>query len=195
MTQGTPNNRSPDWVEDSVNRVTECVARRWIATVSFLWLIVVAGAVAAPLLASQGYDWVAQLLYWVYRPMCPQRPSHSFFIAGYKMAFEQRETAMFLAASATGPLFILLRRLRVKFPGWLMIAALIPMGIDVGTQMVGMRHSDGFWRSLTGTLAVVPFILWLYAGLDVGTGMAARAGRTDPPGVKCDSFRAGDLER
>lgn len=174
LTKEDPGRRRSIQAEETINRVVAYLTPHWIAAVSAVALMVVAGAAATPWLAARGHGLAAQLLYWLYRPLCPQRPSHSFFIAGHKMAFEQRETAMFLAAAAAGPLYVLLRRARLRLPGWVVIVALIPMAIDVGTQMVGLRDSDGLWRALTGALAVLPLMLWLYPKLQGSKAVEVR---------------------
>lgn len=153
-------------VEDALNRGFTFAFRHWTTTASLWALLTVGGAVLTPWLESLGFETMAQLLYWAYRPLCPQRPDHSFFIAGYKMAFEQRETAMFLAGAAAGPLHALLRPARLRIPGWLVPLALVPMLIDVATQSAGLREGDAFWRVVTGAMAVVPFVLWSYPHLE-----------------------------
>lgn len=152
--------------EDALNRGFTFAFRHWTTTVSLWALLTVAGAVLTPWLASRGFGTAAQLLYWAYRPLCPQRPDHSFFVAGYKMAFEQRETAMFLAGAAAGPLHALLRPMRFRCSGRLVLLALVPMLVDVATQSVGLRDGDAFWRVVTGAIAVVPFVLWSYPHLE-----------------------------
>ena len=172
LTEGVPGRRRSGRVEETINRAVLSLAPHWIAVVSTVALLVVGGAAGTPWLAAHGHGLAAQLLYWLYRPLCPQRPSHSFFIAGRKMAFEQRETAMFLAVAAAGPLSLLLDRVGLRVPGWAVSVALTPMAFDVGTQMVGLRASDGFWRALTGALAVVPLVCWVYPRLTTGTTAA-----------------------
>ena len=149
-----------------MNRAFIRIFRHWIAFASVSALLVVLGAAATSLVAASGHHSVAQLAYWAYRPLCPQRAAHSFFIRGHKMAFEQRETAMFLAAAVSGPLYVLLQRGGWRMPGRLAVASMLPMLIDVATQVVGLRTSDGFWRSLTGGLAVICVLLWAYPQID-----------------------------
>ena len=48
----------------------------------------------------------------------------------------------------------------------MMVLAQVPMLIDVFTQIIGLRDSDGFWRSWTGALGVFAFIGWMYPKLD-----------------------------
>lgn len=149
-----------------LNRGFSILFRHWIAAASIWALVTVAGAVLTPWLASLGFETAAQILYWAYRPLCPQRPDHSFFIAGHKMAFEQRETAMFIAGALASPLYMLVKRTSARVPGWLVIAATVPMLADVASQSVALHEGDWFVRSVTGALAVLFFALWAYPKLD-----------------------------
>lgn len=155
-----------DRLADVLNRWFAVLFRHWVAVASIWALLTVGGAALTPWLADQGYESIAQILYWAYRPLCPQRPDHSFFIAGHKMAFEQRETAMFIAGAVAGPVYVALKRTRVRVPGWVVFIAASPMVLDIATQAASFRESDGFWRSLTGALTVISFALWAYPKLD-----------------------------
>jgi len=153
--------------EARVNRGVEWVLRHWILLASGWAALIVLGAVVTPLLAAGGYDTASWLLYKAYRVLCPQRPSHSWFIADYKMGFEQRDTAMFVAAALAGPLYVLARHFGFRgLPGRLVLLLQVPILIDVFSQVVGLRDSDGFWRTLTGTISVWAIAGWLYPKLD-----------------------------
>src|SRR5690606_31392839 len=77
------------------------------------------------------------------------------------------DTAMFAAGAVAGPLYFLLRRLFTWKISWkLMVLGQVPMLIDVGTQIVGLRDSDGFWRTWTGALGIFAFVGWIYPKLD-----------------------------
>ena len=167
MTPAAHERRTVDRFADVLNRGFSILFRHWVAVASGWALMTLSGAVLTPWLASLGYETTAQLLYWAYRPLCPQRPDHSFFVAGHKMAVEQRPTAVFFAGALAGPVYVMMKRTRVRVPGWLVLVAFVPMFIDVATQIVGLRASDGFWRSLTGALAVLIVALWAYPKLDV----------------------------
>ncbi len=82
-------------LEAWIDRQIAFYLRHWVAFSSILSLAIVGGAVAIPLLAAGGFDTLAWFGYKAYRVICPQQPSHSYFIAGEKMGFEHRETAMF----------------------------------------------------------------------------------------------------
>lgn len=154
-------------IEATVNRGVAVILRHWIAAGTLFAALVVAGAVAVPLLATGGYATLADLGYSLYRFICPQRPDHSWFIAGHKMAFEQRDTAMFAAAALAGPLYLIAKHLGFRrLDGRAVLLLQIPILIDVLSQVAGLRDSDGFWRSLTGTLSVFAIAGWLYPRLD-----------------------------
>lgn len=154
-------------LERRVSRFAEWFLRNWIWVASGWAALVVFGAVLTPILAANGFDTLSWMLYKAYRLLCPQREAHSWFISGHKMGFEQRDTAMFAAGAIGGPLYILLRKRFTWQISWkVMVLAQVPMLIDVGTQIVGLRDSDGFWRTWTGALGVFAFIAWIYPKLE-----------------------------
>lgn len=192
-------------LEQRVNRFVEWFLRNWIWVASGWAALVVAGALLTPVLAANGFDTLSWLLYRAYRVLCPQREAHSWFISGHKMGFEQRDTAMFVAGAVGGPLYMMLRRRFTWRISWkVMVLAQVPMLIDVGTQMVGLRDSDGFWRSWTGALGVLAFIAWMYPKIDADfrSGLAriqAERSQTvaerDGPGLYVVPSSAGRAER
>lgn len=153
--------------EATINRGVAFILRHWIAAGTVFAALVVGGAIAVPLLAAGGYTTLADIGYTLYRAICPQRPDHSWFISGHKMAFEQRDTAMFAAAMLAGPLYLITKRLGFKrLDGRVVLLLQIPILLDVLSQVVGLRDSDGFWRSLTGALSVFAIAGWLFPRLD-----------------------------
>lgn len=154
-------------LEARINRGVEWVLTHWILLASTWAALIVAGAVLTPVLAANGYDAAAWVMYKLYRVLCPQRPSHSWFIQGHKMGFEQRDTAMFLAGALAGPLYVIARRFGFRgLPGKLVLLLQIPILVDVFSQVLGLRDSDGLWRTLTGTISVWAIAGWLYPKLD-----------------------------
>ncbi len=53
-----------------------------------------------------------------------------------------------------------------KLNGKLVLILIIPILYDVFSQVVGLRDSNGFWRSVTGALAVFAIAGWFYPLLD-----------------------------
>lgn len=149
-----------------VDAVMRAILRHWLLSVNLLNGLTLAGAALTPLLRAQGWTRLATLLYLAYRPLCPQRPEHSFFIAGYKMAFEQRVAAIYLGLLAGGLLFGALRR-RMRPLNWrLFVLASLPMLLDVSSQTAGLRDSDWRWRTATGLAVALAGVWWLYPHLE-----------------------------
>ena len=78
---------------------------------------------------------------------------------GYKVAICERDVAIYGAILLSGLIFALLRgRLRrpgrplPKLPIWLYGLLLVPLAVDGGTQLVGLRESDWLLRLITGGL-------------------------------------------
>lgn len=158
-------------IEIWINRKVTFCLRHWVAIASIWCLLIVAGAVAIPLLEAGGFDTLSWLGYKVYRVLCPQRPEHSWFIAGEKMGFEQRDTAMFLAGALAGPLYLIARRFGFQqLSGRVALLLQAPILFDVLSQVVGLRDSDGFWRTLTGMIAVLAIAGWLYPQIEKDFG-------------------------
>lgn len=153
-------------VVNRVNAIVHALLRRWLLCVNLLNGLTLAGAVLTPLIRARGWAPLATLLYLAYRPMCPQRPDHSYFIAGSKMAFEQRETAIYIGLTLGGILFGLLRR-HLRPLNWCFLAlASLPLLIDVLSQTVGLRDSNWQWRTATGILATLALVWWAYPRLE-----------------------------
>lgn len=169
--------RSTARAASRVDAIMRALLRRWLLCVNLLNGLTLFGAALTPLIQARGWTVPATLLYLAYRPMCPQRPDHSYFIAGYKMAFEQRETAIYVGLTAGGLLFGLLRR-RLGPLNWrLLVLAGLPMLLDVLSQTVGLRDSDWRWRTATGLLAALAFVWWAFPYLErefTGQGAAGR---------------------
>ena len=151
------------------------LARHWLFSVNALNAITIGGAALAPLLRAVGWTPLATLLYLAYRPMCPQRPSHSFFIAGYQMALEQRMVAIFGGLLLGGLCFALLRD-RLRPLNWRLVVLLnLPMLVDVLSQTVGLRGSTWQWRVATGLLGSLAVVWWAYPYLERAFAAERRA--------------------
>ena len=149
---------------------------------------------------TAGWETPAKVIYFVYRPACHQRPERSYFIGGpkavysvdelaaagldlqplardigneavgWKMAFCERDTAIYGAIFATGLLYGALRRWRrgrlMRFRYYLIF--LIPMGIDGVLQLFGIHESSWVLRTITGAFFGVGSVLFAYPYLDEG---------------------------
>lgn len=140
---------------------------------------------ATPLLAASGNP-AAQGLYWFYGLSCHQMVSRAicYFpgagigdcteggliperifevekdgMEGYAFPVCSRDVAIYLSALLSGALLFFLKKTdgdEVPHPIWF-ILALIPIGLDGGTQLIGLRESTNSLRILTGAIAGFAF--------------------------------------
>jgi uncharacterized membrane protein len=126
-------------------------------------------AVVTPFLRHLLGDATTAPIYAAYAFICPQRPSHTWFIGGEPMAMEQRMVAMYLAFGVAGAIYALWQRGGRRFPllpTWLAVVAIAPVFIDVALSTVELRPSTGFSRLWTGTLSAVAIVWWAYPRFD-----------------------------
>lgn len=73
---------------------------------------------------------------------------------GLKVALCQRDVAIYAAVAGAGLIYGIARRFgRVRPLSWkIFLLLLIPMAIDGGTQLVGLRESNWLLRTVTGVL-------------------------------------------
>lgn len=141
------------------------LSRHWLLTCNTINGFVVGEAVLAPLLRAHGWEPLATLLYLAFRLFCLQRPDHSFFLFGYKLALEQRMLAIAAGLLLGGLLFAPVRR-RLRPLDWRLLVLLnLPMLIDVLSQTVGLRDSSWPWRVSTGLLGSLAAVWWAYPAL------------------------------
>jgi uncharacterized membrane protein len=151
----------------SFQRLTCLVRNHWLALSNIVVGLVLAGAVAAPILEYAGYSAAAQSLHHLYLALCPQRPGHSFFLFSYQLALEEREIAMFTAQLVGGLLYAYHRaRRRVRLHSAVFLITALPFAWDIVTQTVDLRSSDWYTRSWTGALFMLAFVFWCYPRLE-----------------------------
>lgn len=137
-----------------------------LISVTILNLFIGLLAVVTPFLGMAFGSVVTDPIYSAYSLICPQRPSHTFFIGGHAMAFEQRDVAVHLGFALAGILYIVWSRLHRPLPTWVAAALVAPMLIDVAISTAGILPSTWMSRLWTGTLAAVAFIWWSYPRFD-----------------------------
>jgi uncharacterized membrane protein len=123
-------------------------------------------AILTPLLAAAFGSGLTDPIYTAYSFICPQRPSHTFFLAGHPMAFEQRDLSMHLGFALVGLLFLRVDALRRPLPHWLLAAGLAPMLVDVALSTLGWLPATGLSRTWTGALAAFAVVWWAYPRFD-----------------------------
>jgi uncharacterized membrane protein len=175
------------------------LARAWPWALNVLVAGFVGGAVLAPLLAAMGFSNSANAIYSVYHLTCHQWAFRSFFVfgaqavyspeqlaaqsvdpytfdgdssLGWKMAFCERDLAIYLAVLAMGILFARKRSgagLSLKMYALLVL----PMALDGVTQLFGWRESTWQLRVLTGLLFGAASVAFLYPRFDAAFGIDA----------------------
>ncbi|MEX2314865.1 MAG: DUF2085 domain-containing protein, partial [Thermomicrobiales bacterium] len=115
---------------------------------------VVGLAALAPLLKAAGHPTAANVIYLLYRLICHQRADRSFHLNSEQMAFCERDVAIVSCAVLTGLAFAIVRQ-RWAIPTISFVAVVLfalPMALDGGTQLIGLRESTPELRVLTGSL-------------------------------------------
>jgi uncharacterized membrane protein len=172
------------------------VARGWLPVLNGAVALFIAGALAAPLLGWAGSRDAADALYGIYRLTCHQWAFRSFFLfggqalyspeqlqalgvdpfgfvgqpgLGWKMAFCERDLAIYLAALVIGLAYAAQRglpHLSMSMYGLL----ILPMALDGFTQFFGWRESTWELRVITGLLFGGASVWLLYPRFDAAFG-------------------------
>ena len=174
--------------------VARGVLRRWLALANAATGLFLCLPFLAPVLLRQGRPELANMIYSAYHVTCHEWPFRAYFLfgpqatysmaeleargvnavfdfrgsaeLGYKVAFCERNVAIYAAALLAGLLYARLgRRLpTLSFSGYLLLLA--PMAFDGFSQLGGWRESTWELRTLTGVLFGAGSIWLLYPRLD-----------------------------
>ncbi len=169
--------------------------RHWLLGVNVAVAVFVGLPFLAPVLLALGYDEPANALYAAYQTVCHQWAFRSYFLfgphaeygpemltalvgpdavygfvgspeLGYKVAFCERDVAIYLAALFAGVAY---GRYRDRLPS-LGLASygllILPMAVDGLTQLVGWRESTVELRTLTGALFGVASVWLIYPRIE-----------------------------
>ncbi len=170
-----------------MTRPPGALAARWLLLTNALVALFVGLPFAAPLLLAIGQPAAANLIYTVYRAVCHQWAFRSYFLLGpqatygldelhrlvgpdgafatlggpalgYKVAFCERDVAIYLAVLAAGLAYAALRdRLGpLGLVAYLLLIA--PMALDGFTQLFGLRESTWELRVVTGSLFALSLV-------------------------------------
>jgi uncharacterized membrane protein len=150
--------------------------------------------VLAPGLLALGWHAPALLIYGLYSTTCHQWPGRSYFLfgpqlvqsmpaleplgvrmahdfvgdvaVGFKMAYCQRNFAIYTTVLIAGLLYALVRD-RARPLGWGAFATcLAPMAADGGLQLIGVHESSWELRSLSGALTGLAAVWLVYPRLE-----------------------------
>lgn len=124
------------------------------------------------------------LIHTVLSPFCHQLPERSLSVAGHPMGLCSRCFSLY--ASFAAVLIVvpardrLLRRIP-EVPVWLVIAAAIPMAVDGGTQLIGLRESTNTLRVITGVLLGTGAAVFVAVAVNRAAAEARSRQEPEPP--------------
>lgn len=124
-------------LEEGVNQFTWQFAKHWLLIVNLLMAVFIGLPYLVPVLEYFGFNGLAHAIHLAYRVTCHQLPERSYFILGHQASICQRCSAIWLMFLIGGVIYAFSGR-RIKplpFKWW--VLALIPVGLDGGTQLMG----------------------------------------------------------
>lgn len=102
---------------------------------------------------------------------------------GYKMAYCQRDTAMYGSMLLAGMVFGLIRRRLRSIPFVLYLIFLAPLAVDGLAQLLGFYESTWQLRTITGNLFGIATVWFAYPHLEAGMGDLRRT-ISEKPGLE-----------
>ncbi len=184
-----------------VNGWVAWLTRHWLALANAGVALILGLALLAPWLMLQGQTGPGKLLYFVYQPLCHQLPERSFFLGGprlvyaygqlaaslgsevparyigngqlgFKVAFCERDVAIFAGYLLTGLIFALFRRRMKPLPWQVVALATVPMAVDGLIQLFGIAESNWQRRVITGLLFGMAITWFAYPWVERGMAEA-----------------------
>jgi uncharacterized membrane protein len=177
-----------------LNALEDWAPRHWLALVNAGAAVFAGLPVLAPALMAVGWHAPALLIYSLYRTTCHQWPGRSYFLfgpqlayamedleqsgigmahdflgnaaLGFKMAYCERNFAIYTAVLLAGLLYALVRTRARPLPWLAFVVLLLPIALDGLSQLVGLRESSWELRTLTGALAGLAGVWLVYPRLD-----------------------------
>src|SRR5438270_12774965 len=124
----------------------------WATLITILLGLLVLIAISIPFLSYFGLDSIAKPLFFSLHYVCAQIPSHSFYILGHQLGLCARNLSIYSSMFLGSLIFTLSKKRVPGIPWWLWVLMILPMALDGGTQMFGLRESTWELRVLTGML-------------------------------------------
>ncbi|MFN8522508.1 MAG: DUF2085 domain-containing protein [Chloroflexota bacterium] len=176
---------------------------RWLFLANAAVAVFVALPLAAPVLAYAGWLNAANVIYVAYRSVCHQWAFRSYFLfgqswtytadtmsslaaeadvfatrahplLGYKVAFCERDTAIYAAVLLAGLLYAIARRRAAPLSLGAYSLLILPMALDGFSQLLGWRESSPELRTITGALFGAASAWLIYPRLDLVAGQQSR---------------------
>jgi uncharacterized membrane protein len=153
-------------VDRRVTGWLDWAVERWLLLCNSLMAVYVALPLAAPALLAVGWTRPASWIYVLYSYSCHQLPSHSWFPFGHQMAYCQRDTALYGAMLVGGLAYARQRLWTRGLPWWAFALLTLPIAIDGGTALLGLRESGPLLRTMTGALFGLATAWFVYPLMD-----------------------------
>jgi uncharacterized membrane protein len=102
----------------------------------------------------------------LFRLMCHGRIERSLALFDVPMPICARCTGIYLGMLAGLFAFRLIPHLRERVMRWVAFAAIVPLGVDGMTQLLGFRESVNPLRVATGVIAGLAFGLWILSAVE-----------------------------
>jgi uncharacterized membrane protein len=152
------------------------LSRHWCACVNAFAGLYMGLPLMAPILLALHLTAPAGWIYWLYQYFCHQLPERSFFIFGQQMAYCERDTAIYTGAFLLGLAYAVTRRRWRALSWWGFALLALPVIVDGSLQLVTSYESTWVLRVVTGSLATLGAVWFLYPRFDVAmdrVGLAA----------------------
>ena len=152
----------------SVEWVLEGIRGHWLFIVNGALAAFVGLAVLAPIGYALGMTGPASAVFNAYHFACAQTPSHSFFIFGYQVCLCSRCLAIYSSILFAGAVLALVRNRHLirGIPIYFWFLAMLPMALDGGTQLFGLRESNLALRLLTGSIFGIATAWFLFPQIE-----------------------------
>ena len=160
-----------DAIVRQINRILLFFAEHWLAIFNLGLGVISTLPFLAPYLASIGQEASAGALYFFYHVVagCHQMPERSFFLWGHKMAYCQRDAAIYSTVFLAGVGYAFVRT-RLKPLAWRLYVFLIaPLVVDGTLQLIGFYESTWEARVFTGVLFGAATVWLMYPRIEIAT--------------------------
>lgn len=155
----------------AVDRLVTGIQRHWLAGITIFLGALLGVAMLTPLAYAFGFSSLGDSVFHLYRFMCGQTPSHSFFLGGYQMCLCSRCMAIYSSMLIAGVAFGILRNARSLRPArwYWWVLGMVPMALDGGTQLFGWHESNLALRLLTGAVFGLSTAWFLFPQIEEST--------------------------
>jgi uncharacterized membrane protein len=157
------------------------LSRHWLAAANCVLIAYATLPVLEPLLRFGQVTAPADAIWAAYSFVCHQLPSRSYQLAGFQLAFCERDTAIYAAMAAGGLAWAHFRRAIPKLHWSVFGLLVLPMALDGFSQLFGLRESTWQLRSLTGGLFGVACVWFGFPLLDTSARLVRIGLRATTP--------------